>query len=104
MREWPGGARSALREEIRKDAIEPCLVIGAGAIEQRRQGAESFGRDGPSRIGIAEAFVLAHQNGDGVWVAARRSLVARRVRLTAELRRRRCHMFLRREMIEHRLM
>ena len=77
-------AVGAFGRKIRKDAIEPCLVIGAGAIEQRRQGAESFGRDGPSRVGIAEPFVLAHQNGDGAVVVARGSLVARRLSLTAE--------------------
>ena len=56
-----------LRQEIRKDAIEPCLVTGACAIEQRRQRAKPLGRHRPSCGGIAEPLVLAHQNGDGAW-------------------------------------
>ena len=94
-----------LRQAIGKDAIEPCLVTGACAIEQRRQRAKPLGRDRPPCVGIAEPLVLAHQNGDRARLVVRCSSVPRRLSLTAEqFRRRGGHVLLRCEVIEHRLM
>ena len=94
-----------LRQTIRKDAVEPCLVTGACAVEQRRQRAQPLGRHRPPCGGIAEPLVLAHQNGDRARLVVRYSSIPHFLSLTAEhFRRRGSHVLLRGEMIEHRLM
>src|SRR5687767_4892515 len=94
-----------LRQAIRKNAIEPGLVTGAGAIEQRRQRAKPLGRHRPPCGGIAEPLVLADQNGDRARLVVWYGFIPRVLSLTAEhFRRRGSDVFLRGEMIEDRLM